>query len=309
MQWSWSRSPPHSMKTPALICLALLVPSALPAHPGHEQLRMVAPPATAPEVKITVEGDRRVIRANGIPDHATGPFPGQGNPNTISAQRHEFRVPVQPQRAEQPTPLGMSPFGVAVNGVLFDPGAAEWWRDDRNSGWQYEALGGGRNLGIDAEHAHVQPTGAYHYHGLPVSLVARLTGGQSRMVLVGWAADGFPVYGPWVPTDPTVLTSPLKRATSSYRLKPGTRAGGPGGAHDGTYVADWTYVAGAGDLDECNGRTGPTPEYPNGTYYYVVTDDFPFLPRFWRGTPDPSFIRRTPPPGGAGKKKKQSPPR
>ena len=30
-------------------------------------------------------------------------------------------------------------------------------------------------------------------------------------------------------------------------------------------------MAGLGDLDECNGRFGSTPEYPQGTYYYVST--------------------------------------
>ena len=42
-------------------------------------------------------------------------------------------------------------------------------------------------------HAHVQPTGAYHYHGMPELLIDFL-GEDSTMTLVGWAADGFPVY-------------------------------------------------------------------------------------------------------------------
>ena len=41
-----------------------------------------------------------------------------------------------------------------------------------------------------------------------------------------------------------------------------------------------------GDLDETNGRFGATPEFPNGTYHYVLTDAFPFIPRAWRGTPE-----------------------
>ena len=74
---------------------------------------------------------------------------------------------------------------------------------------------------------------------------------------------------------------------------------GPGGKYDGTFIQDYEFVKGSGDLDECNGRKGVTPEYPDGTYYYVVTDAFPFIPRFYRGTPDSSFERRMgPPPGG-----------
>ena len=33
----------------------------------------------------------------------------------------------------------------------------------------------------------------------------------------------------------------------------------------GTFTSDYQYVANSGDLDECNGRTGVTPEYPAGT--------------------------------------------
>ena len=246
-------------KTPPLAA-AFVVVVSLPAHPGHENLRTVPAPSTPPEVSITVEGDKRVIRSNGIPDHLTGPFPGRGNPNTISAQRHEYRVTTAPAAAAKPTPIGMNIFGLAVNGVVLDPSAAEWWHDDARSGWQYEALGGGRNLGIDTEHAHVQPTGAYHYHGMPNALLARLTGGAPRMVLVGWAGDGFPIYGPWIPTNAADAASPLKRAQSSYQLKTAERAGGPGGKPDGAFTADWEYAAGRGDLDDCNGPTGPRSE-------------------------------------------------
>jgi len=294
------------MRRPFFTTLVLSAGFAF-AHPAHESLPAVDWTGEAPQVSITVESGVRVIRANGIPDHATGRFPGQGNPNRIAPQRHEFRVPLLPQAAATPTPLGMSPFGIAVNGVVLDPGAAEWWQDDRSSGWQYEALGGGRNLGLDREHGHVQPTGAYHYHGLPVALLEKLTGGQPRMALIGWAADGFPIYLPWIPADPANPAGALKLATPSYRLKAGRREGGPGGTPDGAYVRDWEFVAGAGDLDACNGRTGPTPEFPGGTYHYVLTDAFPFIPRFWHGTPDPSFLRRGPPPGGPGGKKGKRP--
>ena len=53
----------------------------------------------------------------------------------------------------------MQDFGIAVNGVPFDPGAAEFYLGDRQSGWQYEALSGAVPLGIDENYAHVQPTG------------------------------------------------------------------------------------------------------------------------------------------------------
>ena len=66
----------------------------------------------------------------------------------------------------------------------------------------------------------------------------------------------------------------------------------PGGQHDGTFVQDFEFVEGSGDLDECNGRFGVTPEYPDGIYYYVLTDAFPFVPRMFRGTPNESFSKQ-----------------
>jgi len=261
----------------------------------------LAQPDTASQVSIEVRGEYRYIVSNGLPDHQPGQFPNRGNPNTIRAQKYEYRVPAHPQPAERITPSRMQPFGVAINGVPFDPGTAEFWRDDPRSGWQYEAMSGKINLGLDANHAHVQPSGAYHYHGLPTGLIEKLGREKQRMLLLGYAADGFPIYGQYGYSNPNDAASDLKQLTSSYRLKKGKRPSGPGGTYDGTFVLDWEYVAGAGDLDECNGRTGVTPAYPQGTYYYVLTDKFPFIPRAFRGTPDPSFDRHGPPPGGPGR--------
>ncbi|HEX3146358.1 MAG TPA: YHYH protein [Pyrinomonadaceae bacterium] len=247
-------------------------------------------------VEITVRNDYRYITANGIPNHRHGDFPNRGNPNSIRAQSYTFRMPAQPQLVKTITLLGMNPFGVAINGVPFDPGAAEWWNNDPGSGWQYEALSGKINLGMDQNHAHVQPNGAYHYHGLPTGLINQL-GDEKRMTLIGYAADGFPIYEQYGYRLADIRTDILK-LRSSYRLKAGKRPGGPEGKYDGTFVQDYEYVAGAGDLDQCNGRNGVTPEYLDGTYYYVITSEFPFIPRCYRGTPDESFRRRGPGPGG-----------
>ena len=85
---------------------------------------------------------------------------------------------------------------------------------------------------------------------------------------------------------------------SSWQIKKGERDGGPGGKYDGKFNSDYEYVSGSGDLDDCNGRFGVTPEYPQGIYHYYITDEFPHLSRSWRGTPDASFFKRGP--GGPG---------
>ena len=88
---------------------------------------------------------------------------------------------------------------------------------------------------------------------------------------------------------------------ASWELRSGVRADGPGGVHDGTFREDWEFRAGSGDLDECNGRFGVTPEFPEGSYHYTLTDDYPYIPRCVRGTPDPSFRSRRPGPPPAAK--------
>lgn len=246
--------------------------------------------------RIHVENGYRTIESDGIPQHETGQFPNPGNPNRIREQNYHFRMPASPRKAGRITQLHLSPFGVAVNGVPFDPGAAEFWNNDRNSGWQYEALSGAVSLGVDDNNAHVQPSGAYHYHGMPTGLIERLQE-QDAPLLIGYAADGFPIYGPMGYRQARQADSGLVELTSSYQVRRGNRVRGPGGRYDGSFVQDYEYVQGAGDLDECNGRTGVTREYPDGTYYYVVTNQFPFIPRCFMGTPDSSFSHG---PGGQG---------
>lgn len=260
------------------------------------------------QVAIGEKENARTLSSNAIPDHLVGPFPNRGNPHEIAPQAFSFEVPAKPEVAAEITPLALSPFGFAVNGVFFDPGAAEFWQGDRDSGWQYEALGGAVPLGLDENHAHVQPTGTYHYHGLPTLLLKRLDATEARhSPQIGWAADGFPIYARVGYADPKDPTSSVKALESSWRLKTGNRPDGPGGAHDGAFIQDYEYLGGSGDLDECNGRFCVTPEFPRGTYAYFLTDAFPVIPRAFRGTP--VSLRAEGPPGfgGPGREKGKGP--
>ena len=253
-------------------------------------------------VTMTVEGGRRVFIANGVPDHATGPFPNPGNPNAISAQSYVFRMPLDPAppralvtEAGQATPDRGFLFGIALNGVPFEPATGLNWtpqglhRGGRPQGWVYEAIGSTVDFGVDGANAHVQRTGAYHYHGVPTPLIR-----DDAPTLVGYAADGYPIYGSLGYRDPADASSGLARLESSWHLRRTPRPAppeGPGGAPDGSFTQDWVFVAGSGDLDRLNGRFGVTPEYPGGVYHYVLTETFPFIPRGFAGTPDRSFFR------------------
>lgn len=224
-------------------------------------------------VEITQDSSYRYIKANGLADHATGDFPNSGNPNSISAQNISYRVPLEPAYTGSQTDTRLP--GVALNGIKFEPGTAEAWNNDRSSGWNYEAIQNVLNLGLDQEKAHVQPTGAYHYHGVSKALVNSLPS-DNNGTQIGWAADGFPIYY-------------QAGMNSSYRLKTGPRSSGPGGEYDGRFTQDYEYVIGLSDLDECNGT------WLGDDYVYYATDTFPFLPRCLNGTPDSTFSH-----GGGG---------
>jgi hypothetical protein len=244
------------------------------------------------------DNGKRTLEANGIPEHKVGQFPNRGNPHSIAQQRYLFKIPTDPQVAAQLTPTDNvgngqgppnRPFGIALNGVLLDPGTAEFWMGDRTLGWNYEALGGAVGLGLDDNHAHVQPNGSYHYHGLPTLYLRRLGVEPTKhSPQIGWAADGFPIYALYGYRDAKDPKSPIIALTSSYQLKSGERPGGsegPGGKYDGAFTRDYEYVAGSGTLDECNGRFCITPEFPDGTYAYFLTNKWPVVPRNFRGTP------------------------
>jgi hypothetical protein len=48
----------------------------------------------------------------------------------------------------------------------------------------------------------------------------------------------------------------------------------------GSYLQDYAYNAGAGTLDQYNGRFAVAPGYPNGTYGYYATETAAGLPTY-----------------------------
>jgi len=254
---------------------------------------------TGCNVAVTVKNGIRRIVSNGIPNHKTGTFPNTGNPNTISAQKQDFSLSTSPKMGNlQAASMGAGA-GVAINGVIFEPGTAEVFNNDPKSGWNIEAFNSFRNLGLDSSNAHVQPTGTYHYHGNPVGL-SQLVTRSGHSPLIGWAADGFPMYLDRGYVKAKDAKSGYKTLKSSYQLKTGTRASGPGGTYNGDYTQDFEYVVGSGDLDAGNGRVQVTPEFPKGTYCYIITAGFPYIARQFRGTIASGFLKQGGPNGQQG---------
>jgi hypothetical protein len=252
----------------------------------------------------------RILSGNGIPNHEVGTFPNNHNPNTISEQNVNHTFSLFPELvSDEGEPVGGpgAAIAYALNSVKFDPGTAGRCNNDGvcslaqgQGDWNIEALGHDTfNFGDDMNHAHVQPSGEYHYHGMP-ELLLDFLGQEENMTLVGWASDGFPVYARYAYAEECDSSTDIVSPQPSWRLKeegdPGRPniltelSGGPGGSsypntpiEMGAFTQDFEYVEGYGDLDECNGRIGVTPEFPNGIYYYMVTDEFPYFSRCLKG--------------------------
>jgi hypothetical protein len=244
----------------------------------------------------TCTNTQRVLVANGLPDHDVGTFPNPNNPNPISAQKVAASFTLSPALTDTASELGgpRGAIGFILNGVKIDAGTNGGCNDSgsacdegRPQGqWRMEALGNTPfKFGTDSNNAHVQPGGAYHYHGMPEGFVALQGGGPTKMTLIGWAADGFPIYARYGYTVANDTASAIKVIKGSYRFKAKPDSNRPPVSTYpmGTFVQDYEYVAGLGDLDECNGRTGVTPEFPQGIYHYYATDTYPYLQRCVRG--------------------------
>lgn len=238
----------------------------------------------------------RELTANGLPDHDIGTFPNSANPNTITVQDVSIAYTLSPVETDAATELGgpRGAVGYVLNGIKMDPSTGGSCDDsgdncsgiDPSLGWNLEALGQDSfDFGADFNNAHVQPSGEYHYHGIPEGFITKQGGDQTQMTQIGWAADGFPIYARYGYTDANNPESGVTAVVGSYQLVGTISESRP--TVDvyplGTFAQDWEYVEGSGDLDECNGRTGVTPEFPGGIYHYFATDSYPYMQRCVKG--------------------------
>ena len=103
--------------------------------------------------------------------------------------------------------------------------------------------------------------------------------------IVGFAFDGYPIYGPHGYLFPTDANSGIKRIQSGF-IKLPTDVHRPSNwkytdsietpegtieLSAGSFIEDFVYRKARGDLDENNGRYCVTPDFPNGTYAYFLT--------------------------------------
>lgn len=256
-------------------------------------------------ISISANGNTCTITTNQIPNHDAGE--GSKFATDIAENSASFEITRSPKVASSSSQLGMGASAILLNGIkwesypaaCFDVGNEPIGRenigcshDNLDHPWRYN-IGAVtlNNFGFDVHRAHVQPGGLYHYHSTPTALYDSQCEGNAVSPVVGFAADGYPVYGSCFKD----TSGAIRKASSSYQVKSGKREKigsyttpyKVGNVHsdnyDGQFIGDHEFVTGLGDLDECNGMT------VNGQYGYYITESYPYVLACHSGTPSRKF--------------------
>ena len=140
----------------------------------------------------SVSGSTRMLTGNGLPtSHTTGTYPVSPsddvyqydrNPNTIRSQAIAYEVPAKPKKASSVQCISGGAVGILDTGVALFHAVDATGRDAAANEVQ------------DSCDGHPQMSGLYHYHALPRCLKTGSSKAHSKRI--GWALDGFPIYGP-----------------------------------------------------------------------------------------------------------------
>ena len=204
--------------------------------------------------RARTSGSSYVLSGNNLPTtHGTGVFPPAAGDDAaqyapslgIRATTVSYSIPLRPKVAATRACLPGGPVGIAVSGVqLFN--ALDAAGADANAHEVQDTCAG-----------HPSPQEAYHYHAISGCLTKGQKAGR-HSGLVGYAFDGFGIYGPR----------------------------GTGGVH-------MTNAK----LDACHGHTHRVRFHgrTQRIYHYHATDEYPYFIGCFRGT---STVRSGPPAGG-----------
>lgn len=249
------------------------------------------------EVELSDDEQSCNISANDIPNYDFNDDSAHWA-EPIATQGITFTIPRNPKLASSKTELSMLFYNaIMLNGVVLDELANGCYKPTDSAAdkdgnvangcgasvdWRLDPLGKVK-FGTDSHNGHTQPGGMYHYHGNPNALFDPKETDKGSPV-IGFAADGFPIYGPHYIDS---KSGKMVQSKSGYSLKQGQRPTGsssPGGTYDGTYIQDYEFTN-SGTLDECNGMT------VDGQYGYYVTESFPYVMGCFSGTPHLSFFK------------------
>ena len=236
--------------------------------------------AIAPDVHSVHSDDRFIyVESAGLSLHSFGPLEANQYDAPLGPRTFRFRIPLHPRPStgrHMSTPLGI--IGVFVTGVpIYNPIGTTSYQDQNL--WHLDAVAA----------SQIAPT----------SLLTALTSHpEHHSPIIGFALDGFPIYGPFGDEGRPMKSSyQLRAITRRTTLPDGTlltpaQQGPDVGPQfpPGTFAEDYEYVKGSGDLDEFNGRS------TNGTYaYYLTANAWPYLigPRYYGEADLPTPARLT----------------
>jgi hypothetical protein len=201
-----------------------------------------------------------IVESNGIPAYEFQAI----TPNDLGSQDYEWHLPRYPELATQTTEIPLlGDAGIAVNGLpIYGPNEGDF--PDPFGDPVYNGI-------MDFCMGHTAMAGVYHYHALLVECLTADTPADEASPIIGYALDGFPIYGPRGCMDAD--------CTDVVEFQSGwVQTGDPT-----TYAWDNHEFQDSMDptvLDECNGRIGP-----DGTYRYHATSTFPYILGCYAGTP------------------------
>lgn len=200
----------------------------------------------AAKVKLAIVGDYRTITGNGLPYHPTGVFPiaksdpvyqYDKNPNSIKSQSLVKSLKKNPQVATKATCLNMGAIGYTLHGVAIYNALDVDGRDAPAHEVQ-DALGG-----------HPQKTGEYHYHNYTPAMQLETPEVKGKHgALLGYARDGFGIYGPTGADGKTMTNAKLDSCHG----------------HSESILWDGKQVS---------------------MYHYHVTEEYPYTLGCYKGTP------------------------
>lgn len=230
------------------------------------------------------------VNCNSVPGYTIGPWPGDPwQPNEMGFMFKFTRFPMANTGVPIQTPYGH--IGTWINGVsIYNPKDAHSWNE---TGIWFQNAFFFENSTFDDCLGHPNNLNEYHTHVNPTCLYDE-TDSTVHSPIIGWAFDGFPIYGAYGYANPDG-TGGITRMRSSWRLRaitdrstlpngtmlPPSDQGPPLDLYGlGAYIQDHEFVMGSGTLDRLNGRSGVTPEFPDGTYAYFVTLDADLYPAY-----------------------------
>ena len=198
-------------------------------------------------VKLTYSSKSIIMQPTGIPNHARDAYyavpkagvvvPDATTANIIAdptkAQTYKFTIPATPKYSSNVTNTSLGSIGVMISGaVLYNPFEGDGKTVAMANNFTVTNSAGITASFVDKCAGHPTPdVGAYHYHGLPTCVTAKVDKVSKPSHIIGFALDGFPIYGD--------RDNKAKQITAK-------------------------------NLDKCNGVNSATPEFPKGIYHYVL---------------------------------------